>query len=434
MACKYIYNNQSYTQEELEEILASLESINVSKLQFAVTYVSEKIKSESDNYTRNDETNKYTNKQTKDELESVTSFIPNFQTRPIKTNFDAAKVAADNIWKDLPHEAKLTPKEFQHYGEMTYDDYVILKEQSFAKFIARAEIYHLKFHREFSNDPGAILQMRELMQQYDISDGEVSWLNPSTIKEILQTRTGTDYWSPKRRDEIVTEIVVASPTLGLAGRVDLMIDHGDNVVSLYDIKTGYGITKEWENYLFKYGDTMGAAIWDNPLNRGKLQLMLYALILKSQNPDLMFKELKILHIPSEMDKDSDSLHNEVDPAAFLEIIEKFLKAEQPEKYEALIKASPRIFRPEEYHTVTPASVRVNSVGQDPAMVLKLKILELQRLVMYDKNIVEKVIKGDKLSSDRTKKIEKLMSEIIELKKDKSMSLASWDTDMKWMDT
>lgn len=405
-------------------------STKTTKLQFAATYISDKFVQESKNYVRDNETNKYTNKDTKDELESVTSFIPNFQVRPIKTNFDAAKVAADNIWKDIPHTTKLTPKEFQHLGEMTYDDYVALKEHNFAKFIARAEIYHLKFHRQFSDDPESIVQMRNLMAAYDISDGEVAWLNPQTIREILETRTGTDYWSPKRRDRIVTEVTVASSILGLAGRIDLMIDHGDNVVSLYDIKTGYGISKEWENYLFKYGDTMGKAIWDNPLNRAKLQIMLYALILKSQNPELMFKDLKVLHIPSELDKDNDSVRNEVDPVPFLEIIEKFLKAEHPSKYEALLKASPKIFKPDEYSTTTTKSVRVNSVGQDPAMILKLKILELQKLIMYDKNIVEKVIKGDKISSNRTQKIGELMSEIIELKKDKSMSLASWDTDMK----
>lgn len=434
MACKYKYNDKWYTKEELIEVLASPTIPTKSKLQFATTYISDKFVLDSKNYVRDNETNKYTNKDTKAELESVTSFIPNFQVRPIKTNFDAAKVAADNIWKDIPHTTKLTPKEFQHLGELTYDEYVALKEHNFAKFIARAEIYHLKFHREFSDDPESIVQMRNLMTAYNISDGEVAWLNPATIKEILQTRTGTDYWSPKRVDKIVTEVTVASSILGLAGRIDLMIDHGDNVVSLYDIKTGYGISKEWENYLFKYGDTMGKAIWDNPLNRAKLQIMLYALILKSQNPDLMFRDLKVLHIPSELDKDNDSLRNEVDPVPFLEIIEKFLKAEHPSKYEDLLKASPKIFKPDEYSTVTTKSVRVNSVGQDPAMILKLKILELQKLIMYDKNIVEKVIKGDKVSSNRTQKIGELMSEIIELKKDKSMSLASWDTDMKWMDT
>lgn len=193
-----------------------------------------------------------------------------------------------------------------------------------------------------------------------------------------------------------------------------MIDHGDNVVSLYDIKTGYGISKEWENYLFKYGDTFGLAIWDNPLNRAKLQVMLYALILKSQNPSLKFKQLKVLHIPSEIHAMEDSMRTEVDPQPFLEIIEQFYKKEHPDKYAALVKESPNIFKVEEYMAVTKEQVRVT---EDPAMSLRMKILELQNLVMYNK------LQGSE-SQSRNDKIKQLMEEIIDLKKDNTMSLAS----------
>lgn len=122
------------------------------------------------------------------------------------------------------------------------------------------------FHKEFSQEPGIADQIRKLMDTYEITDGEIGWLTEkdlqgvSQIQKILVARTGTDFYSDKPRDKIVTEIQISSAILGLAGRIDLMIDHGDNIISLYDIKTGYGISHETQNYLFKYGDTFGKAI------------------------------------------------------------------------------------------------------------------------------------------------------------------------------
>lgn len=106
-------------------------------------------------------------------LDAVTSYLANFQTRPIKTNFDAATAAADALWKNKPKDAKVLSKEFSSYGELTYEQYVALKKESFDKFIARAEIYHLKFHKEFSKDPAATSKMIELMNAYEITDGEI---------------------------------------------------------------------------------------------------------------------------------------------------------------------------------------------------------------------------------------------------------------------
>lgn len=437
MACKYIYNNNLYTKEELQAVLAApqpTETIVPTRLQYS-TYLVEDLKKESDKLSRDNVTNQYTHKSTQDTFDSVTNFLPNFQTRPLRTGFDVAFNAADKLWKNLPHETKQKIKEFPG-KDLNYDEYAALKKERHDRFVARAEIYHLKFHLEISKDPAAATEMKSLMDAYAISDGEIEWLSEiddngiSTIRRILENRTGTDYWRENPQDKIVTEIAVASSLLGLAGRIDLAIDHGDNIMSLYDIKTGNGIASEWENYLFKYGDTYGRAIWDNPLNRAKLQLMLYALILKSTRPEVRFRQLKVLHIPSEYDKHRDGLQNNVDVDAFLQLLENFFKNDPSVagKYDALIKQNPDLFKAEHYKATTYESAGVSRTS-DPAMELKLKIQELQELVLYDKNIVNKVLKGEAGSWERTKRIEELMSQIIEMKKDKTMSLASWDTDM-----
>lgn len=162
----------------------------MQNLYFSTVYVSDKLKTESTQVVRDDTTNKYIHKDTGNQLDSVTSYIANFQSRPIKTDFDAAKYSADNLWKNLDPTIKQEVKEFNTYGLIDYDTYVKLKQGSYAKFIARAEVYHLKFHKEFGGDAS---QIKTLMEQFDISDGEIDWLNSKNIRKILEQRTGTDY-------------------------------------------------------------------------------------------------------------------------------------------------------------------------------------------------------------------------------------------------
>lgn len=149
--------------------------------------------------------------------------------------------------------------------------------------------------------------------------------------------------------------------------------------------------------------------------------MLYAVIAKSQRPELTFRNLKVLHIPSEEAQNFDSIHNDVDVDATLEVIENFLQEEKPDVYKKLLEKSPKIFVRSEYNDVNPDILRPDA---DPAMELKLKLLELQSIILYDKNIVEKVVRGKKSSSDRHKRILQLTEEINELKGDKSISYAS----------
>jgi len=151
-----------------------------------IPYISDTWVATSPNLERDDATNTYKDKTAPSlVLDAVTSYLSNFQTRPIKNNFDAATAAADALWKNKPKDALVLSKEFSSYGEISYEQYVALKKEAFDKFIARAEIYHLKFHKEFSKDPTAAAKMAELMAAHDITDGEIDWLNSKQIKKLL---------------------------------------------------------------------------------------------------------------------------------------------------------------------------------------------------------------------------------------------------------
>lgn len=213
-----------------------------------------------------------------------------------------------------------------------------------------------------------------------------------------------------------------------------MIDHGDNIYSIFDIKTGKAFNNEWTESFFKYGRTSTEDIWDTSRNRAKLQIMLYAFMIKANDPKAAFRNLELLHIPNRYAINDGDAKRVVNARAYLEIIEGYLRKEAPEKYAALKKnLSPQhfkaLFDPATYNNNDSRSLSDTHPGADPAMELKLKILKLQSLVMYDKDIVGKALQGDKGSQERYRQIKELTEDIIKLKSDPTISYASWDTDM-----
>lgn len=405
--------------------------------QSNIEYSSEPLVEESKKLIK-DENNKYTSKSGVT-YDSVTNgVIPNFKNIKFDNTSTRGIVDAEKLWKDIPKDVK--QKTWITDTPISYQEHANAVDEYYSRFMARAEIYHLTFHWYFSRSESAAYAKSLLMETHGITSGEVDWLldtnkyGKENLRVILENRTGTDYWSENARDKIVTELQIKSDLLGWAGRVDMVIDHGDNILSVFDIKTGYGINREFQRYLLEYGDTYGKVVWDNPLNEAKLQIMLYAVMMKSENPNLRFRNLKVLHIPSEFDKNYDSIHNIVDVAAFLEIIEAYLKDKEPAKHKALLAKNPKIFEPDEYQVASQYSFKTGlSEKADPAMDLKLKIQELESLIMYDQNIVKGVKSAKKGAGERKQRIKVLMEDIIKLQKDSSLSYASWDRDLSWFD-
>lgn len=369
-------------------------------------------------------------------LKSITQdVIPFFQSRPFKGTETLGTRIADGVWRgEDPTTLKLTDMSAQ---PVTKEEYIRLVDANYEIGIAKGTIFHKLIHKYVSNDPNTQGELQELYANNHILPDEFSWLDANTIKQIIN-KTGTNAYAkdPKlRTDKLYTERVIASPLLGWAGTADMWIDHGDNVYSVYDLKTGRAFNRIFENSFLKYGRTSVADIFDSPRNRAKLQVMLYAFMAKVESPQARFRNLELLHIRDKWSVGDQDAFRHVNVQAMLEIIQNTLKAEQPKVY-AKLEALPhfkQIFDPASYMTNDSASFENNHPGADPAMLLKLKVLELQGLVMYDKDIIGNVLRDDYASKERYKRIESLMEEIIKLRNDQSISYASWDTDMGWMD-
>lgn len=163
----------------------------------------------------------------------------------------------------------------------------------------------------------------------------------------------------------------------------MLIDHGDDVYSIHDFKTGASFDRLFEASMFKYASTSTEDMWDNPRNRAKLQIMWYALMMKVENPNAKFSNLEIQYIRNRRFIDEVDNRKFINVPAYLEMIENYLKTDKPEIYKELKELGHfnSIFNPATYNYVDSKSLNLTGLDTDLAMELKLKVLKLQGLVM-----------------------------------------------------
>lgn len=353
---------------------------------------------------------------------------------------------ADQKWGATDPTVALYIAEFDK--TLTKAEYIKLKDDTYNRGMWRGTIFHKRVHEFFSKDPKVSLEIEELLSKSGITFGEIDWITSEVIYKLV-AKTGTDYIdkvhqdgeikfivNKRAKDRILTERTIYSPDLEVAGTIDLVIDHGDDYYSYFDVKTGHAFNRQTEYDLFQYGTGDMEDIWVNPRNKAKLQLMWYAIMTKANNPNAKFRTLRLLHLPSYFNLDATDHRGHVNVHDYLKMIKNFLEQRHPEKY-AKLKALPHfesIFDPATYNAVTGSSVRVNDNNADPATELHLKILRLQQLVLWDKNIEAKAIDGNKVADTKYNQIKQLMEEIIALKGDKTINYAAWTTDMSWLDS
>ena len=376
-------------------------------------------------------------------LDSVTGVvIPGMKSRQFEaSDLTLGEKKANKLYDTLPSDAVLST----NMGEnMTKQEYIDATNTSYEKGIAKGTIFHKIIHYYFSKDATTAVEINELMATHGFTPGEFEWIFEN-IGGIIN-KTGSDYFQrtfvdgkPVYRpnenplDKIYTEVPLYSAELEMAGTADLLIDHQDDLYSLFDEKTGSSFNRLFEFDMFKYGSTSVEDIFDTPRNRAKLQLMLYAIMLKIQRPNARFKTIELLHIKNRYSIYDTDFRRNINYGAYLEMIQKYLKNEKPAQYAKLMELphAASIFNSSTYGVVTKDVLDKPDIM--PSVDLKLKGLKLQQLIMQRRNIEQDLGKGDPEAGKLLREIEALMKEIIELRKAPGMDLAAWDGDISWMD-
>jgi hypothetical protein len=168
-------------------------------------------------------------------------------------------------------------------------------------------------------------------------------------------------------DDLQFEVPLAIDILGIGGHTDLIARHNDGTSTFVELKSGRIIANESDeslsNAILKYGKTKNGVIEATQLNKAKLQLTLYMVMAKYNDPTLLIRDsyvglINSYHAMLRNNKDARN-HN---VAAFLELIEsafndKNFIAELQKGTEVQIpsnvvqelkKKSPNIFNPLDY--------------------------------------------------------------------------------------
>lgn len=373
---------------------------------------------------RDDATGIYKDKKG-NEFDSVTGkLIPSMQENPLSFEGTVGDRAAERVWKNRPAEDKIWVSEVR--GEVNKMEYKFIIDEKYNKGKAKGDIFHKYIHYYINRDPETLKEIQALMVENNFTEGEFEWITKDKAVEKIINKTGTDYLSSNNPiDRLFTELPIKSSQLRAAGTVDLLIDHGDNIYSLFDFKTGAAFNRTFESSIFKYASTSTEDIWDNPRNRAKLQLMWYALMIKTENPDAKFKSLEIQYIRNKNYIDAVDNRKYINAPAYLEMIENFLKNERPEIYSSLssLPHFKELFSPATYNYVPSQSMNLTGLNSDIAMELKLKMLKLQGLVMWDKDLTTWKSKTDQ-SKKVFEEIEQTIKEITTLQNTPGVSYAS----------
>lgn len=352
---------------------------------------------------------------------------------------------------------------------MSYDEYKISQDEKWLKTAIRGRVLHLinnmvvdKLYNGGFNEAKIKAQIQDICyktyylkdstgKEYEIHIEEdpdkYLWFERRS-KEIWETygvNAQSDI-SDEIKDIVASEVTVASEILGHAGTADMVVEHHDGSVSLFDIATGFNFNDRLSSRILRYGD-QNISIMDSPKELKKLQLMLYAIMMKANNPNLKFRGLSILWAPNEYWSQSRDKTLKVEVADYLEMIKSFLKDKKLLKelgmnenaYSELIAASPSIFNAEEYsyeynakkigkgepgtRTIADTIDDIESSNKEPWRKAELYLAEMQRIIGKAPVIIDiGKSKYEHLNKEDQKLLKELSERVLQIFRDPEVVL------------
>ena len=300
--------------------------------------------------------------------------ISKFRKQGRKETYGERK--ANDIWGTKDHNAT----EIIDRKEMTFDQYKesMDKRMLLGKTKERLiQLYNkLNADQLYNNGANEFAIKREMQEvgyrthkitdskgnTYEISIAEdpqkYQWYN-ANIAEIWDTHeiNALKDIPTEQKDYVMTDFIVANDKLKYADRIDMMVEHTDESISLKNIATGRDFDNFITSRLLKYGD-QNRDVLDRPRDTKKLQLMWDAFILKSrpENKDIRFRDLSIMYVADEYTATEYDRMRKVDVSDYLNMIKLFLQDKAALKeagideniYKTLTENSSRLFQVSEY--------------------------------------------------------------------------------------
>lgn len=347
---------------------------------------------------------------------------------------DKAKI----LWANRDPSEKLTTS----FGDVNYAEYVEKFNNLYrgtalvtGKIIHLLLEYYMKTKTEAKTEAKAAAD--KLMADHNINPKKFDWLerNLKSIYGFAGINIFDDIESD-RKDQIFSELVIANDLMeqfGLAGTADLFVKHADGTYSIYDFKSSVNLFKVLPANAFKYGGNgfTQEVIYDTPLNRAKLQLMLYAVLAKSKDPSMQFRNLSVLWTHNEWTLNSVRYKTDVDVRGYLKMAEELIKNEHPEVYAQLQKTSDisKLFDSSEYTAGVAKSRDVlEELHHNSHDIRGLVRQKVNKIRQYTLELADSRYVGDK--AEVRKRIAQLSKEVLEIE-NKALGLNSmnWGEDI-----
>lgn len=373
---------------------------------------------EADKYTMQDGT----------ERDRVSNFIKNFINRKISDSKSIALRRADKIWKDTSHDVKLDT-DLVNQEAMTYDEYVAKVEKMMEKGRIKGKLLHKKIqmllHPEKKDQIEA--EMEEINKGDIVSKWEYQWVEERIDELLSMYGININPELPEEsRDSVQSEVTVESELLGVAGTIDTMVEHPDGKFSLIEWKSGRMFNDKIFDNLMKYG-SQRVDISDNSKERAKLQVALYAVIMRIKHPEIEFRDLQVAWIPNEFQAMRENPTRFVEVDSYIPMIEAFFKDQEALKAagiptDIIEKINPKgdLFRVSAYSSYSSSSINdMLEQGRNLDNILEIK---LNRLQAIQAKLDAEGIELKDLEKEEREEYLKLTEEILELEKDPEMIL------------
>jgi hypothetical protein len=370
----------------------------------------------------------------------VGGFISIFSNTKIDPNITFGEHMADIKWGNREHDHALGTEQ----GNMeTYDQYKARMEMNSKLGQIKGQIIHLYlkrianrlFHLNISDE--SIL--KEINNVASRGEGKTpadhySWIeNPDVLKKVFRY-AGINILSkdiPEALRDIIylPEVHVWSELLGFGGTLDSLVGHADGRWSIKDWKSGNSFGVRTTTEPMKYG-LQTTYISDNQRERAKLQVMLYAFLLKLQHPDMKFKDLMTVWIPNQFLGEREDMDRFVEVSAYLSMIKAFLNDKEALKnagidqnvMDKILKESPKIFDVSEYTDKSTNSLIETLVDSQykPEEEYRRRVLEIQAILGRLKE--RRQIRLEELPEDMKKRLAQLYEEVAVMRADPSLQL------------
>lgn len=343
---------------------------------------------------------------------------------------ERAKKLAESKWGKRPAQTSLDTE----IGKMDMEEYIKRKIEDFKMFQARGNVLH-KYMQIHATPKGSADRQRlekelsDMFNDTSLNPKSFAWLMQGDVHKTIFAKAGLNIYNPNvpssQKHKIVSELtVVEDKYLGWGGTIDLLFKNpASGNYSLRDFKSGNGFNKELTSAMFKYGVQNNISITQTPRNTAKLQLMIYAFIMKVNNPDTKFDSLEVTWVPSRNQVNLQDHKKRVEVEDFLGMIRQYLENEQPDKFKTLKdnmteEQFKRLFDPLEYEQDYEANTKARVKENNLKAELELKLQRLKELTMFN---ITGVANNNTQYENQTKSMERqakvLFEDIIKLSND-----------------